>query len=125
MGANMVKVWNDNKLPFKQEFKDALIEIPAGKFIEMQWDEAIEFKSLYYPPAFRGDGTQKPESYKMIRIDGKPPHLAGEQVSERVCGSCGDKFANDHDLDAHIDRHHLDELEDQNVAEKRRKAKAN
>lgn len=120
MSVCKVKVWNDNKLPFSQEFKGALIEIPAGKFVEMQWDEAVEFKSMYYPPEFRGDGSQKPESFKMIRLDGEPPHLQDEAPAEHVCASCGDTFASENALDAHIDRHHLDELEDQDVAAKRR-----
>lgn len=124
MAAHMVKVWNDNKYPFKQQFKDALIEIPAGKSIEMQWDEAVEFRGLFYPPETDGSGVQKPESYKMIRIEGKPPHLVGKGESMHTCGSCGDKFASENDLDSHIDRHHLDEIEDQDVAAKRRKKRA-
>ena len=124
MAACMVKVWNDNKLVFRQKFKEALIEIPAGEFVEMQWDEAQEFKSLFYPPQRDGSGVQKPESYKMLRIEGNPPHLVGASIEEHVCGSCNDKFASESDLDKHIDRHHLDELEDQDVASKRRKKRA-
>lgn len=69
---SMVKVWNDNVHPFTQVFKGEKVHIPAKSFIEMQWDEAIEFKSYPSPMEFDGMTNQKPESYKMIRVEGRP-----------------------------------------------------
>lgn len=117
MSDRMVKVWNDNKLDFTQEFKGKKVVVPAGEYVEMDWDDAIEFKSEYYPPVFDGTGVQKPESYKMIRIEGK---LRDPEATDWVCAACGDKLASEDDLDAHIDRFHLDELEDEEVAQKRK-----
>lgn len=70
--STKVKVWNDNEHLFSQEFKGERITIEPKGFIEMEWDEAISFKSYPYPMEFDGMGNQKPESYKMIRVDGKP-----------------------------------------------------
>lgn len=118
-----VKVWNDNILPFTQKFKDEQINIPSKGFIKMQWDDAQQFLGTYFQPEYDGTGQQKPESYKMLRIEGKPPHLQNVHT-ETVCAACGDKFASESDLNSHIDRHHLDEMEDQKVAQKRRAKRA-
>jgi hypothetical protein len=116
-----VKVWNDNVHPFSQKFKEEQINIPAKGHVKMQWDDAQQFLGTYFQPQLDGSGIQKAESYKMLRIEGSPPHL---QLAEQICAACGDKFASEPDLNAHIDRHHLDELEDQKLAQKRRAKRA-
>ena len=115
----MVKVFNDNKFVFEQSFRGENIRIEPGKFIEMPWDDAIQFKSMYFPPKYDGSGVQKPESYKMIRIEGSPQH---ETAAMKVCSCCGDKFLTDAELESHINKNHLDQMQDQEVAEKRRKS---
>lgn len=64
-----VKVWNDNVHPHKEMFKDNLVEIPAKSCIEMEWEEAIEFKGQFTPIRIRGDGTHDPAGFKMIRVE--------------------------------------------------------
>lgn len=68
----LVKVWNDNDVDFTQLYKDNRITIPAKGFIEMEWDEAISFKSYPHAMAFDGMGQQLKSSFKMIRVEGKP-----------------------------------------------------
>lgn len=67
---NVAKVWNDNELPFSQKWKDENVFIPAKSFIEMEYDDAIAFKSYPYPMMKDGMGQQTKESYKMIRVEG-------------------------------------------------------
>jgi uncharacterized C2H2 Zn-finger protein len=112
------RVYNDNKFMFEQEFKGEKITILAGDFVEMDYDDAIQFKSMYYPPKFDGSGVQKPESYKMLRVVGQPPNM---ESSGFVCAACGDKFATETELDSHVNKNHLNEMEDVKEAEKRRK----
>lgn len=68
---SLVKVWNDNDLDFRQDYKGNVVFIPAKGFIEMDWDEAIAFKSYPYPMQFDGMGQQLKSSFKMIRVEGK------------------------------------------------------
>lgn len=70
---SLVKVWNDNSHDFEGKFKDQVIKIPARGFIEMEYDEAHSFKSAPHPMQFDGMGQQRPESYKMIRVEGARP----------------------------------------------------
>lgn len=116
--SDKVKVWNDNKYPFRQKFKGELIEVPAGKYIEMPYTEAIEFKSAYYPPILNNAGIPQPESYKMIRVEGKPDDSS--KPKEYICMHCKDRFFSQDELDSHIDKNHLDDLTDQDEAKKRR-----
>ncbi len=63
------KVWNKNVHPFKQKFGSDVIEIPAGGFVEMEYHDAIRFKSKAYPIETDGGNQQKPESYKMLTVE--------------------------------------------------------
>ena len=65
-----VKVWNDNVHPYREKFKNKSIEIPPHDFIEMEYHEAVYFLGTM-PPNIQTDagGTQKPISYKMLRIE--------------------------------------------------------
>lgn len=63
------KVWNKNVHPFRQKFGSDIIEIPAGGYIEMEYHDAIRFKSKSYPIETDGGNQQKPESYKMIHVE--------------------------------------------------------
>ena len=74
-----VKVWNDNKYPHKESYKGDMVVIPAGGFVEMDWEEAIQFKGQFTGMAplkatddgLGGMGEPDPKFFKMIRVD--PP----------------------------------------------------
>jgi len=97
---NTAKVWNDNHLPFKQKFKDDLIEIPAKGYIEMEYDEAVAFKSSPFPMKFDGMGQQKPESFKMIRVEGNPS--VGNQTIAYKCQADGSLHPSPEALNAYV-----------------------
>lgn len=123
-----VKVWNDNIYDFEQKMRDVLIKIPAGKYVEMDYWDAESFIGKYYPPKYDGMGNPKPESFKKLRIEGLPPHLVDEGKSlkseEFTCMACGDRLTSKEALEEHTDKYHLDILDDQKLAEKRRKGAA-
>jgi hypothetical protein len=71
-----VRVYNTNKYPFEQKFRDDVIKIPPGGFVEMERDEAVAFKSTWYPVRLDYNGNVDESSYKRISI--KPIPGAGE-----------------------------------------------
>ena len=71
----LVKVWNNNVHPFTQEFKSRSITIPPQEYIEMDYEEAVEFKGKFSPIITDGDGNPLPESYKMLKVE-RPAQLA-------------------------------------------------
>lgn len=66
-----VKVWNLNVHEHKEEFKGVMLEIPAKGFIEMDWEDAVQFRGQYTPMLIKADGTHDPRGFKMIKVD--PP----------------------------------------------------
>lgn len=89
MAAKRVKVWNDNNVDLKEEFKGQVIEIPAGGFVEMGRSQAIQFKGQYRPIKVDGMKQQVPNSKKIIRIEA----VKGKEESETfVCQMDGREF---------------------------------
>jgi len=72
----MAKVWNDNTFPHVEKYKGQTIEIPPGKYIEMDRDEALQLQGQFKAPRKRGDGTDDPRFFKMIRLEG------GESITD-------------------------------------------
>lgn len=114
-----VKVWNDNVYPYSEVFKGSKIQIPAGSYITMDFEEAVEFKSAFSPIELDGDDMPKPSSYKMIRIDQSG---AGEVVASKadlVCHATGKVATSSAELEKAIDDHaHM--MVDAKEIEKRR-----
>ncbi len=83
-----VKVWNENTHDFKQEVKGVMLEIPAKGFIEMDYEEAIDFKGMFspLPPAdFSGDHALY---YKMIRVEAPAaPVFKDEGLTNHLTGA--------------------------------------
>jgi len=65
----LAKVWNKNVHPFSQDYKGEKIFIPAGGYIDMDYHDAIQFKSTYYPPEYDASKNQLETSYKMIVVE--------------------------------------------------------
>ena len=99
-----VQVWNDNKFEHREKYKGKMIIIPAGEFVEMHRDDAVQFKGQYFPMKKGGNGVQLPETFKKIRIefgDVKPKKMA-----EFVCNICGFEAESKAGLAAHIRHKH-------------------
>lgn len=116
-----VRVWNDNVFKHSERFRDELIEIPAGKCIEMEYDDAHLFLGQYFPIRKDGAGNQTRESYKMLRIEDGPIPIQKE-MSKTKCQSCGEDFETEKLLDAHVSEKHLDQMVDEDEKKKREKA---
>jgi len=65
----LVKVWNDNVHDHKEKFKDQEIVIKAGGFVEMEYEDAIDFRGAYTPILLDGEGNHDPRGFKMIRVE--------------------------------------------------------
>lgn len=67
----LVKVWNDNVHPHTEKYKGDMITIPAGGFVEMEWEEGIQFKGQFtgLAPIVPETGQPDARKFKMIRVD--------------------------------------------------------
>lgn len=120
--AKKVRVYNDSPWTHKETFKGDPIAIPGNGFIEMEYFEAHEFKGQYFPITKDAGGQQDEKSYKRIRL----VPIEGEDAKAELkptCQACKYEATSKQDLEDHIDATHLEDLEDKEVADKRRKAK--
>jgi len=65
----LVKVWNDNTYPYSEKFRGKEVVIEAGKFVEMEYDQAIIFKGTMNTVKRTKDGGFDPRYFKRIRVE--------------------------------------------------------
>lgn len=65
----LTKVWNDNDYPHIEKYKGNTIEIAPHRYVEMDPDEAEQFRGQYTPRVLRGDDTDDPRFFKKIRLE--------------------------------------------------------
>lgn len=63
-----VRVLNLNTHPYKENFRDRVIEIPAGGHVEMDEDEAEYFLTAYTAPRKDAQGRPDPLYFKKLKI---------------------------------------------------------
>lgn len=125
-----VRVYNENIYTHEEMFRDELIKIPVGGFIEMDEDEAHLFFGQYKPP-IRDAGTgHDPRGFKKLRMERIGKEVKKEtQVDAFQCMSCNKKFKGKETLDFHIAEFHAEQIEDKEfsqefqAAQRMRKAK--
>lgn len=105
----MVKVWNDNVHPYRENFREQEIVIPAKSFIKMEAGEALLFRGTFAPIKVDGDGNPIPEGYKMIRIEEiKGEETEAPKVNPLICQACAYEAASEKDLNEHAQSLHKD-----------------
>lgn len=115
----LVRVWNDNQFDHTEKFRGETITVKAGDFIEMEREDAVLFKSAFYPPKFNKGGVQERESMKIIRIEPikdkvqAPDKTAGSD--EFKCQACNQHFKNKAGLHAHIAHKHSGQMVDEDA----------
>jgi len=121
MKAVTVRVWNRNAYDHTETFKGSKVTIPAHKFIEMDYDEAVLFKGQFSNPQFGKDMVQRPESYKWIEIDkddkakvlkSRGSDSGDETEKVFTCHVCMKDFRTKNGLLKHIKDKHQDMMVD-------------
>ena len=112
------KVWNDNIYPYTEKFKGDEIYIPAGKFVEMDYDEAIMFKGTFSPIVRDADNQPTQQSWKKIRVEamGNPVDAVIKEDPNK-CQACGKVLSNQAELAQHIFNEHPEMLDTESKAE--------
>lgn len=125
------RVYNIHRegLTHKEMFKGDKIEIKAGEFILMDYEDAIQFKGQYFPIVINAQGVQDPVSYKMIKIEAGPEAKTDapkEQEKVYVSHVDGKEFTSKELLEEYMKANfsHLivkDESMDEEIKSKKRK----
>lgn len=99
------KVWNDHPtMGYEEKFREELINIPQGKFVEMDFYDAHAFISQYIP--IKKTDVGGPTNHKMLRIEVIPDKVAA--AVEHRCMACLGLFATENELILHSDKFHTE-----------------
>lgn len=118
----MVKVYNKNVHPFKQEIKGKEYKIPAQSYIELDYDDASALVKSFSPIEVDFDNRPLPTSYKMLEID-KDDVIKYRELAQNkakggtyLCQACGYVASNRWELKGHAMSEHSHQFEDQDEA---------
>lgn len=105
MASRKARVWNKHPLgyAYSQTFKGELINIPANKFIVMDYDDAVEFKSSFSPMRLTPENTHDPKGFKCIFVEeiGQGAEIT-DQPSQFVCHVNGKVFNTEKELTEYV-----------------------
>ena len=114
-----IRIWNDNTVAYKENFKGEEIMILPGKYKDMEVNEGIQFLGTFKQPEYDGSGVQTIESMKKLRkeiieplfADPNAPKIVSDTDS-LVCPVCKKVCVDQEHLDGHINANHLNEMAD-------------
>ena len=120
------RVYNEHPdgLTHKEVFREQKIEIPAGKFILMDYEDAVLFKGQYYPMKMDAMGAPDRTTFKVIRIAPNTADDKPEVKARHVCNMDGREFPSKAELDAYIEAKYGEQIFKDDVLEEQLKAQA-
>lgn len=77
------RVYNRHPRGFthREKFQDSIVEIKAGEYVLMDYEDAVAFRGQYFPMFMNAQGVQDEASYKCIELV-----KDGNDVEEKVIG---------------------------------------
>ena len=97
-------------LTHKEKFRDEPVEIKAGEFVLMDYEDAVLFRGQYFPMNKDPMGQPDRKSFKVIHIERDPDgEMEDEKKNERfICNLDGKHFPNQEALNKHIRMNYSD-----------------
>ena len=124
-----IRIWNDNTVPYTEEFMDDTITILPGKYRDMEADEGIRFMGTFGKGIqLDGMGNPKVESLKKLRKEIIEPLFddgsgnfgaKAANTDDFKCNVCGKICVDQEHLDGHVNANHLNEMADKKEQSKR------
>jgi hypothetical protein len=120
---SLVRVYNRNVYPYKENFKGEWITIQPNEFVTMDDKKAQMFMGTYAPAKKTPMGEDDPIYFKkleVVEVDNAP----AKEETRFICNADGTEHATKEALEKWEAEHHLDKLTDVKVADEiRKKAK--
>lgn len=129
MGKWKVINVHQDKLTHVEKFKDMELRIPYGEHVEMDYEDAVQFKGQYYPIKLNAMNVQDASSYKMIKIEPIESEETVDPVKQVFVSHVdGKEFPTKQLLEAYLMAHYSnselivkDEVLDKELAKNKRK----
>lgn len=119
-----VRVYNENKYPYKENFKGEMITIEPGEYVVMDEKKAHMFTGTYAPAKKTPMGDDDPMYFKKLRVEPVDQSVPEKEETKFICNADGTEHATKDALEKYERENHLDKLADPKVADEiRKKAK--
>lgn len=122
------RVWNRHPqgLTHKEKFRDEMVEIPAGKYTLMDYEDAVLFRGQYFPMKKRPDGGEDPAGWKVLQLERHDD--SAPEPQKFICHLDGKIFPSQALLDAYLkenysDRTFTDESLEEEIAEEKKRGR--
>ncbi len=107
----LVKVRNNNIISFDVTWRGDKVSIPAGGFVEMDWEDANVFvKTPFKSMVKDGMGNDLPEGMQKLRIEREGDITKYAQKASPHCPVCNEKLDSWEALDGHTAAMHSDRI---------------
>lgn len=94
-----------------EDFKGEKIVIKAGEYVVMDYYDAIQFKSQYFPMKFDAMDQQDPVSYKCLKLEPDGELSSSKPVTTvYVCHFDNKQFQTLEALEAHVNTYYADKV---------------
>lgn len=106
------RVWNKHAKGFthKEKFRDDWVEIKAGQYILMDYEDAVQFKGQYFPMKRDAMGQEDPMTWKMIFIEPDGDVTTPVITKKFVSHIDGKEFESQAMLDAYLKANFADSV---------------
>ena len=98
------RVYNEHPhgLTHTEKFKEETIVIKAGEFVLMDYEDAVQFRSQYFPRRKNAQGADDPKGFKVIHLKPHDEDAPKVVAAEFICHRDGAKFPTQALLDKHV-----------------------
>lgn len=106
------RVWNRHPhgLTHKEKFRDEMIEIKAGQYVLMDYEDAVQFRGQYFPMKKKPTGEDDPAGFKVIHLEKHDDSEVVETAKEYICHFDGKKFSSQALLDAYVNQNYSEHV---------------
>ena len=124
--GTQVKLWNRNKFDYSELYRGEQINIKAGGYVVMDYEQANRFMGTMTAVKKNKGGVPMPESFKRLEMDADDKRRAElylrdetDQKAKKtfVCFKCNEEFKSKAALLVHVKDEHMDDLADRKTRE--------
>ena len=106
------RVYNRHPQGFthKEKFKDEMLEIKAGEYKVMDYEDAVMFRGQYYPMRELPSGERDPATFKVIHLEMHDKQPNEQVITRYVCHLDGKAFDTPEALTAYLKANYSDQI---------------
>ena len=106
------RVWNKHPegMTHREKFRGELVEIKAGSYVLMDYEDAVQFRGQFFPMKKLPTGEADPAGFKCIRLEPHDESQPAPDVKKFISHIDGREFESQALLDAYLKENFADQV---------------